>query len=194
MAPEQIEGGTVTTAADLYALGLVMYEMITGDRPVPGFSTTNAAGARDVSARPALNLNEAVPRWDVVIRRCLQRDPKDRYSNAEELMAALTGPPVAATKARASLAMLGFRNLNGRPETGWFATAFNEMLATELAAGETLRLIPGENVNRVQGDLALGESDSLAPDTLAQARILLGADWVTGRAAAGCAAAKHPAR
>ena len=47
---------------------------------------------------------------------------------------------------RRSIAVLGFRNVSGRPDAAWLSTAFSEMLTTELAAGEQLRTIPGENV------------------------------------------------
>jgi DNA-binding winged helix-turn-helix (wHTH) protein len=47
---------------------------------------------------------------------------------------------------RRSIAVLGFRNLSGRPEEAWLSTAFAEMLSTELVAGEKLRLVSGEDI------------------------------------------------
>src|ERR1035438_5197384 len=58
-----------------------------------------------------------------------------------------TGTPAAA---RRSIAVLGFRNLSGRPEEGWLSTALAEMLSTELEAGEKLRLVSGEDIARTK--------------------------------------------
>ena len=52
------------------------------------------------------------------------------------------------------------------------------MLTTELAAGEQLRAIPGENVARMKSDLALGDAESFAPETLASIRSNIGSDLV----------------
>ena len=81
-------------------------------------------------------------------------------------------------KTRRSVAVLGFKNLSGRPDEAWLSTALSEMLTTELAAGEKLRTIPGENVARTKIDLSLADADSYAPDTLARIRKNLGTDYV----------------
>src|SRR5579863_2710982 len=65
---------------------------------------------------------------------------------------------VAPIKGRRSVAVLGFRNLSGKPDQAWLSTALSEMLTTELAAGESLRTIPGENVARMKIDVALPET------------------------------------
>jgi serine/threonine protein kinase/tetratricopeptide (TPR) repeat protein len=89
-------------------------------------------------------------------------------------------PPatVAAVNARRSVAVLGFKNLSGKPDEAWISTALSEMLGTELAAGEKVRTVPGENVARMKSDLALTESDSFAQDTLSRIRKNLGTDLV----------------
>jgi serine/threonine protein kinase/tetratricopeptide (TPR) repeat protein len=79
---------------------------------------------------------------------------------------------------RRSVAVLGFKNLSARPDTAWISTAFSEMLATELGAGEQLRTISGETVARMKTDLALSDLDSLAPDSLARVRRYLNTDFV----------------
>ena len=79
---------------------------------------------------------------------------------------------------RKSVAILGFKNLSGRPNTAWLSTALSEMLTSELAAGEKLLTISGESVARVKNDLSLPETDSLASDTLARVHNNLGSDYV----------------
>ena len=91
-------------------------------------------------------------------------------------------PPVSVrpgpVKARRSVAVLGFKNLSGRKNEEWLSTALSEMLTTELAAGETLRTVPGESVARTKMDLALAEADTFAPDTLRRIRSNLNSDYV----------------
>jgi DNA-binding winged helix-turn-helix (wHTH) protein/TolB-like protein len=74
----------------------------------------------------------------------------------------------SSAPARRSIAVLGFRNLSGRPEEGWLSTALAEMLSTELEAGEKLRLVSGEEVARTKLDLPLADTDSLSRETLAR--------------------------
>jgi tetratricopeptide (TPR) repeat protein len=76
------------------------------------------------------------------------------------------------------VAVLGFRNLPGRPEDNWLSPAFAEMLNTELAANGALRMVPGEDVARVKRELPLPDEDSLAKATLERLRINPGADVV----------------
>jgi tetratricopeptide (TPR) repeat protein len=86
--------------------------------------------------------------------------------------------PASSIAPRRSLAVLGFRNLSGRPEEAWMSTALSEMLTTELAAGERLRTVPGEDVARMKLDLALSDADSFGRETLARIRNHLGSDLV----------------
>jgi serine/threonine protein kinase/tetratricopeptide (TPR) repeat protein len=83
-----------------------------------------------------------------------------------------------AIKARPSVAVLGFKNVSGRAEEAWLSTALSEMLTTELAVGEQLRTIPGENVARMKIDLSLPDADTYGKETLAKIRKNLGTDAV----------------
>jgi DNA-binding winged helix-turn-helix (wHTH) protein/tetratricopeptide (TPR) repeat protein len=84
-------------------------------------------------------------------------------------------PPI---RARRSVAVLGFRNLPGRPADNWLSPAFSEMLNTELGAGGGLRMISGEDVARAKRELPLTDEDSLARGTLDRLRTNPGADVV----------------
>jgi eukaryotic-like serine/threonine-protein kinase len=85
------------------------------------------------------------------------------------------GPFLAA---RRSIAVLGFRNLSGRPEEAWLSMALAEMLSTEMEAGEKLRLVSGEDIARAKLDLPLADADSLSRNTLARLHKDLDSDLI----------------
>jgi tetratricopeptide (TPR) repeat protein len=99
MAPEQVEGGEVTPAADIYALGVVIYEMVTGTKPFVGDSPFSTAlrRLREPPPSPRLRVPDLDPVWEAVILRSLGRDPADRFAQVEEVASALTGHASIAT-------------------------------------------------------------------------------------------------
>ncbi len=233
MAPEQVEGGPVTPATDVYALGIVLYETVTGVRPFVG-DTPIASALRRVAGPPAKPPRELAPNlppaWDAAIMTCLARLPSRRFPDASFVLQALdpsgtharvtpeiprrlviaaltvlaiagvgiawrvwnpftASAPVAGTPdpdagpvkgstSRPAIAVLGFRNLANRQDAQWLSTALSEMVTTELGAGEAVRTVPGENVNRMKIELALADTDAYAPETLARIRENLGTDLV----------------
>ncbi len=89
------------------------------------------------------------------------------------------GAPAGASPAhRRSVAVLGFKNLAGKPEEAWLSTAISEMLTTELGQGDQLRTISGESVAQMRASLALPEADSFSQETLTRIRENLGTDDV----------------
>ncbi|HEY6336998.1 MAG TPA: tetratricopeptide repeat protein [Candidatus Sulfotelmatobacter sp.] len=91
MAPEQLEGRPATNAADIYALGLVIYEMVTAERPFSGENALAASFKRlsEPPRRPRDFVPDLTPAWESVILRCLARDPRDRFTNAGDVARAL---------------------------------------------------------------------------------------------------------
>jgi eukaryotic-like serine/threonine-protein kinase len=109
MSPEQIEGGAVDARTDLWALGIVLHEMLTGAIPFRRgheLSTVHSI-LNDIPAPPS-RLDTAVPRWlDDVVLRLLAKDPDRRYASADEVIADLgrsRAPLHPGTRRRRALA------------------------------------------------------------------------------------------
>ena len=252
MAPEQVEGRTATPATDVYAFGVVIYEMLTGQWPYTGDNVQQLMFRRlSEPPTPPREYNASIEeRVERVILKCLARQPGERYQTPDQVVSALavnssdaltptrrrTAPTLAITGAvatvivagllfqniraprkphaqtsqaaapataaarvalpatpktlRRSIAVLGFKNLSGRSDSAWLSTALAEMLASELAAGEKLRVISGEDVARMKIDLRMPDADSLSADTLGRIRanlrndfVVLGSYLVTGTGA-----------
>jgi len=91
-APEQAQGEIVRPSADVYALGIVMYEMLTGQTPFDG-DTPVAVAMKHIQEEPeppsALNAR-IPPTLERIILKCLAKDPTQRFRDGDELAATLT--------------------------------------------------------------------------------------------------------
>lgn len=104
LSPEQAQGMDVTPAADIYSIGVMLFEMLTGRVPFDGSSAV-AVAMKQVSEPPPVpsSINPAVsPALDAVVLKALAKDPADRYASAAEMLAALdqavANPTAASTQ------------------------------------------------------------------------------------------------
>lgn len=148
MAPEQFESKTVSPATDIYAMGVVLYESLTGKRPFEVPSAVSAAAIRGSKPEPASLIRRGVPeRISRVINRCLEADPNNRYQSARELAVALKGP-AWRTGRRAAAAMVGAVAL-----AGLLLAFFSHMwLQKSRGAGTTYKSVAVLPLQNLTGD------------------------------------------
>jgi len=91
IAPEQLTGESITSAVDVYAFGVVMFEMVTGRLPFVGTTPLLTAMLRMQETPPSVrSLVRTIPlSWDHVIARCLSRRPEARFRSASDAVHAL---------------------------------------------------------------------------------------------------------
>ena len=102
MAPEQVRGLTLDARTDLFALGAVLYEMLTGTRAFRGNTPADVASAILCEEPPEMASlrNDLPPALEPIVRHCLERTPADRFQSAHDVafaLATLSGSTVAAT-------------------------------------------------------------------------------------------------
>ncbi len=94
-APEVIQGKAPTTESDIYSLGVVLFEMMTGERPFTGQSTGITGSTADKVRWEQMNVNPPAPslydplisrELEAIILRCLAKAPKERYASAADLL------------------------------------------------------------------------------------------------------------
>ena len=88
MAPEQVEGREADARSDIWALGAVIYEMVTGTRPFRGDSPASIIGSILKDTPPPISARQPLspPALDHIVNRCLDKDPEERWQSAADLM------------------------------------------------------------------------------------------------------------
>jgi TolB-like protein/Tfp pilus assembly protein PilF len=149
IAPELLRGAEASAASDLYALGVVMYEMAAARRPFA--AKTQAVLFSEILNReptPARQLNNAIPAaLDDLIARLLTKDPAQRPTS-QEVIDGLRAAPEPLPKTQRALAVLPFRSLTGDPASAHLGVALADATTSELALVRSLLVRPTATILR----------------------------------------------
>jgi serine/threonine-protein kinase len=152
LSPEQARGGEVDPRSDLYSLGVVLYELLTGKTPFDGETPVEIAMKHLSNApKPPSKLRPDIPReLDMVVMRALAKNPDDRYQSADEMEADLER---VARGARVSAATV---------DTATQVLRRPAAAATEAATSATMIAPSPTDRTRVAPPAALVEEEELA--------------------------------
>ena len=132
MAPEQVRGHETDERADIFALGVILYEMLSGGRPFSGESAVEVMNS--ILAEDPPDLSERNPKIPSVlariVRRCLEKQPEQRFQSASDLRFALD----ALTSAPSGGAVLTSATQKSRHKLYWLAPAVALVLAASVIA------------------------------------------------------------
>jgi eukaryotic-like serine/threonine-protein kinase len=153
MSPEQLQAVRLDHRTDIFSLGVLVYEMATGQRPFAGRTTMELSSSilRD-NPKPMIELRTELPTaLQKIVERCLAKEATERYVSACELREAVerlrreissglnSGTEAGAT-AEASIAVLPFTNMSADPENEFFADGITEEIINALTKIDELRV------------------------------------------------------
>jgi serine/threonine-protein kinase len=137
MSPEQAEGRPVDGRSDIFSLGAMLYEMVSGVRAFERNSSVSTLAA--ILHREPPPLRNAPPDLAAIISRCLRKNPDDRIQRADEVKRALQ--QVGRSGAVPAIAVLPFTNMGAEKEDEYFSDGLTEEVINALTKIAGLRVM-----------------------------------------------------
>lgn len=145
MAPEQARGLQAGPAADIFSIGSIFYEMLTGKRPFGGASVVDVLYAVVHQNPPPLSGSREVEALDRIIRRAMAKGVEDRYASAREMVEALEYISISGsvaveqrTRTVSRIIVLPFRSLKSDEESNFLTFTLPEAISNSLSAMQNL--------------------------------------------------------
>ena len=140
MAPEQLEGRDADARTDIFAFGAVLYEMLTGKKAFEGKSQASLIGAIMHEPPPiAVTQPPTPPVLDRIVKKCLAKDPDDRWQSAKDLCDELQWVAEAGSRAGVSLPVVARRASRERLVLGVAVIALVAVAALAIPAVRHVR-------------------------------------------------------
>ena len=138
MSPEQAEGKSLDARSDVFSLGAVLYEVLSGTRAFGGDTAAQVVSAVLRDDPPSLGAPHALER---IVRRCLAKQVGQRFPSMHEVKVALEEMSIGSDTQKPSLAVLPFENMSGDKENEYFSDGLAEEILNLLAQIPGLRVI-----------------------------------------------------
>jgi TolB-like protein len=129
MSPEQAEGQPLDVRSDVFSFGAVLYEMLSGTRAFAGHTTAQVVSAVLRDDPPPLQAPAAVDR---IVRRCLQKEPAQRFQGMADVRSALEQLSKKPVDQQPSIAVLPFADMSAGKDHEWFSDGLAEEIINAL--------------------------------------------------------------
>ncbi len=182
LAPEQIQGGSVDPRTDIFAFGVVAYELVTGKRPFQGASLSNVLYQilNDEPTEPSNLTADCTVELQAIILKCMAKNPDDRYQSIREILEALRAVPGAVGSEGESMVelttgVLRIAVANMEPIAAENEPPTRDLSATDLEDEETEKVPTGGSVTELNRTPEIEEeaSDRRSPVLLIFLLLLL---------------------